>query len=339
MIRALWRPIQPAQATWLHPTPLRFLHLADMSRRSGRLSASSVPSISSPSQVSTRASSSKSSLPTPYFEEWPTDALQAEVKRYGFKVSRKRATLIDQLKAVYAALERSDAAFEPPQHPLSADGDAVQDGTPPPEPARKRKLILPTSAETGAGGKGKGKGRGRKSDPFVLDVSSDSAPSSQPEPSGEQGVADEPGDLTAQLEREALSATDGSSDSADSDVPLSASASPVKQRSRQSASVRSSSSEDIPLATRQADEEGDGEAVDPSPVLAEIMTAAMRGDPDVWARVLRFEPISFDEVVSMATTHGLAMDTGKRKEELRTWLDRQCICFYSNDLTGTRARH
>ncbi len=205
MIRALSRTIQPAQATWLHPTPLRFLHLADMSRRSGRLSASSVPSTSSPSLVSTRASSSKAFVPTPYFEEWRTDALQAEVKRYGFKVSRKRATLIDQLKAVYAALERSDAAFEPPQHPLPADGDAVQDGTPPPEPARKRKLILPTYAESGAGGKGKGKGRGRKRDPFVLDASSDSAPSSQPEPSGEQGVADEPGDLTAQLEREALS--------------------------------------------------------------------------------------------------------------------------------------
>ncbi|GAK67078.1 uncharacterized protein PAN0_016c5304 [Moesziomyces antarcticus] len=334
MIGALARTLQPALATWLHPTPLRFLHLADMSRRSGRLSASSVPSASTSTSLSSRASSSKSTVP--YFEEWPTEALQAEVKRYGFKVSRKRATLIDQLKAVYAALEQFDAAFEPPQHPLPADGDAMQYGAPPREPARKRKLILPTSAETGAG---KGKGRGRKSDPFVLDASSDSAPSSQPESGLEQGGADEPGDLTAQLEREALSATDGSTDSADSDVPLSASNSPIKQRRRRSASARSSSSEDVPLSRRQVEEEGDGEVVDPSPVLAEIMTAAMRGSPAVWGRILRFEPISFDEVVSMATTHGLAMDTGKRKEELRTWLDRQCICFYSNDLTGTRARH
>lgn len=335
-----------------------------MSRRSTRLSGQDIAP-SSPSYSTNSATAGPSSIPArkvsndeiPYFEEWTTPALQAEVKRYGFKVSRKRDTLIDQLKAVYEALHRSKAAFEPPgtiSDPVELMEVAVPVGA---ERVRK-KLILPTSGtmadgRTASKATGKGKGKGRKSDPFVLDVSSDSSLSSSESVILAEAAPLESttGDLTAQLEREALSETDGelSSDSLASHLPLSSSVSPVKSsrrnRTKSPFSPASSSSEDVPLAAQTSlfaeagEEEEESPAVDPSPALAETMTAAIRANPAVWSRILRFEPISFDEGVSIATQAGLSMDTGKRKEELRTWLDRQCICFYSTELTGARSRH
>lgn len=339
-----------------------------MSRRSTRLSggptaAEPIP-IASPSRWASNSASSQVSTstlpnttgPIPYFEEWTTEALQAEVKRYGLKVSRKRSTLIDQLKAVYEALQRSKTPFEPPTDATHDATATAQAQVGPEKQARtKRKLILPESTPASAGkGKGQGKGKGRKSDPFVLDdASSESSTSSSSvqlatDPNRTQ---EEPGDFTVQLELEAASATDGEfspppssvSSSPSSRLPLSASASPRKPRRSRSAS---SSSVDIPLSTltahrhTEAAEEGENEgpAIDPSPALAETMTSAIRSNSSVWARILRYEPISFDEVVSIATQSGLAMDTGKRKE-LRTWLDRQCICFYVNELTLSRARH
>ncbi|EST08333.2 Structure-specific endonuclease subunit Slx4 [Kalmanozyma brasiliensis GHG001] len=196
----------------------------------------------------------------------------------------------------------------------------------------KRKLILPDSSiarEFAA----EGKGKGRKSDPYVLDVSSDSDQPSSPVASGVQ-ASEEAGDYTLQLELEALSATDGSIPSSP-DVPLSTTSSPLKPRRGRSRSL--STSPDIPLATSLAEEEE--LAVEPTPALATTMTTAIRSNPALWDRVLKYEPISFDEFVSVATQSGLSMAAGKSKEELRTWLDRQCICHYSNDLTGPRSRH
>ncbi|CBQ69935.1 conserved hypothetical protein [Sporisorium reilianum SRZ2] len=308
-----------------------------MSRRSSRLSASqpsSPPSstISTPKALSTNAAAGPSSSSArvntndkdeagsiPYFEEWPTEALQAEVKRYGFKVSRKRTTLIDQLKAVYEALRRSKAVFEVPveQH------EATITTAPAAVKRAKRKLVLPASTPGSDVAVGKGKGKGRQSDPFVVDGDSTDSDSVV---LASNAVA---GDYTAQLEREALSATSGSN--SDSDIPLSTTPSPLKPRPR---SRSRSSSPDIPLSHLPPDPE----AVEPTAALAETLTSAIRTDPAVWARILRYEPISFDEFVSIATANGLDMDSGKRKEELRGWLDRQCICFYVNDLTGPRSR-
>lgn len=286
------------------------------SRLSGHLSGSSPPSslevFHSNRTLSTDAAAGPSSradaTSIPYFEEWPTEALQAEVKRYGFKVSRKRATLIDQLKAVYEALHRSKAAFEAP----TGNGDAAAAATEAAPVARtKRTLILPASTsgmESAAVGKGKGKGKGRQSDPFVLDADSTSDSSSDSVTLASNGANEEAGDYTAQLELEAQSATDGSSS-------------------------------DIPLSAHPPEGDAPEPAVEPTAALADTMTSAIRADAALWGRVLRFEPVSFDEFVSIATQSGLGMDTGKRKDEVRTWLDRQCICFYSNDLTGPRSRH
>lgn len=333
-----------------------------MFRRSGRLSGQDVVPFTSYSTNATPGPSRKqnqrnsttdlSNGAVHDFEEWTLPRLQAEVKRYGFKVSRKRSTLIDQLKAVHDALQKSKAAFEIQAESLSdeLDRSLLQS----PQARTRKRLILPTTngaedSEARMGStpktKGKGKGKGRKSDPYVLDVSSDS--SSDSVMLAEDAVAGEAGDFTAQLEAEALSATDGelSSDSLASRLPLSASVSPSKRprgRPRSKSPASSSSSQDVPLAAQgrvRIEEEEEGEAVDPSPALSETMTTAIRGDPSVWGRILRYEPISFDEVISIATQNGLAMDTGKRKEELRTWLDRQCICFYSAELTGSRSRH
>lgn len=330
-----------------------------MSRRSTRLSAPFSPPVTSAYTVDVRAGPSFRTAQTrtdaeaiPDLEEWSTAQLQAEVKRYGFKVSRKRETLIEQLRAVYAALSRSAGAAielpDPASDTLDAEEPPIAEGV-----VRKRaarKLMLPDASASSNATKstskirvtGKGNGKGRQSDPFVLDASSDDSASSVEEAPTLQD--DEVGDYTAQLEREAASATDGSPSLAQSssseDLPLSANVSPRKPRRSRS---RSLSSDDIPLSTLTAVEteeaNGSGEAVDPSPALAETMTRAIRSDADVWGRILRYEPISFDEITSIATAAGLSMATGKRKEELRTWLDRQCICFYSAELTGARSRH
>lgn len=344
----------------LHPHHLPFLLPSpNMSRRSTRLSgqlASSPPSSIESSNASRAFSTSASAAAgssssvqrqkkadpnavdssTP-LEEWSTADLQAEVKRYGFKVSRKRATLIEQLRAVFAALQRTDA-------PLSRIGPmnvapVAAKMTP---PRTTRKLILPDPPTTALKTKAKGKGKGRQSDPFILDVSSDSDLPSSPVPVAINGQASndsegEAGDYTAQLELEALSATSGSPSIPSSpDIPLSTSVSPVKQRRSRSRSL--SSSPEVPLSASLAAEE-DVEAVEPTAALANTMTTAIRSNSALWDRILKYEPISFDELVSVATQNGLSMAAGKSKEELRTWLDRQCICFYSNDLTGPRSRH
>lgn len=357
-------PVHPRSIVQPHCRHLTTLYPAViMSRRSTRLSSgqlssspiSSTTTLPQYTRYSTEAGPSnltsysdpiqeqrKDAIPS--FEEWTTSALQAEVKRYGFKVSRKRSTLIDQLKAVYEALHRPNSSCEAPvarneAENIPVEAEIKQGGR------TKRKLVLPESA---ASAKGLGKGKGRRSDPFVLDASSDSDASLSSPSAPIQGAnggygeeQEEIGDYTAQLELEALSATDGSSSPSSSDVPLSTHTSPSKpRRGRPPSRSRSpsTSSLDVPLASTTT-AETEGEPTEPTPALAETMTTAIRSTPIVWDRILRYEPISFDEFVSIATQNELQMDTGKRKDELRTWLDRQCICFYSNDLTGPRSRH
>lgn len=343
---------QPALSP--HHRCLPFLYPSiTMSRRPRRLSghlndsspSSRINTLHGKHVLSTDAAAGPSSRPAradattliPYFEEWSTEALQAEVKRYGFKVSRKRSTLIDQLKAVYEALHRSKASFEAPVVPRDCTDTAT--ATESTQVSRtKRNLVLPISTpitEGAAVGKGKGKGKGRKSDPFVLDGDSTSDSSSSDSIILTSHIdSQEAGDFTAQLELEAQSVTDGSS----SDIPLSTTASSQPRRGRPPRSRSpSTSSSDIPPSTLTT--EAQQEAVEPTPALAETMTLAIRTNPAVWERILRYEPISFDEFVSIASQNGLSMDSGKRKEELRTWLDRQCICFFSNDLTEPRSRH
>ncbi|SPO30095.1 uncharacterized protein UTRI_05934 [Ustilago trichophora] len=340
-----------------------------MSRRSTRLGAAHD---ASPLLIASRSYTSDtdpgpSSLPAhklvgidggpPKFEEWPLAELQAQVKRYGFKTSRKRSTLVDQLRAVYDVMGRARTRN-------AAETSHVTEPEPEAESStgkrQSRKLILPNemlaesddegAAEVNGKAKamGKAKGKGRKSDPFLFDTSSESSSESVIlAENADSANSEEAGDYTLQLELEAHSATDGAPSSSSEDVPLSTTASPRKKTRRKSGSLSpssSSSSAEVPLSTLtsaavEETEDGGGEAVDPSPALAETMTTAIRSNEGLWARILRYEPISFDEFVSLATQSGISMDSGKSKEELRTWLDRQCICFYSAELTGSRSRH
>jgi hypothetical protein len=71
--------------------------------------------------------------------------------------------------------------------------------------------------------------------------------------------------------------------------------------------------------------------------VAKQLLEAVRSDADVYRRILHFEPISFDEISSLAkraNVQGL-----RNKEMLRNWLDVQCICFYTAELTGQRQRY
>lgn len=349
--------------------PLPFLYPAlIMSRRSTRLSAGHD---ASPLPIASRsytldADAGPSSLPAhklvgidggpPKFEEWPLAELQAQVKRYGFKTSRKRSTLVDQLRAVYDVMgrARTRSAAET-SHVIEPEHEAESStGKRKPRKMLLSNMTLADSDGEGAAeatGKakamGKAKGKGRKSDPFLIDASSESSSESVIlAENADSANSEEAGDYTLQLELEAHSATDGALSSSE-DVPLSTTASPRKKTRRKSRSLSPSScssSADVPLSTLtsaalEEAEDGGGEAVDPSPALAETMTTAIRSNAELWARILRYEPISFDEFVSLATQSGISMDSGKRKEELRTWLDRQCICFYSAELTGSRSRH
>ena len=75
-----------------------------------------------------------------------------------------------------------------------------------------------------------------------------------------------------------------------------------------------------------------------SPVsLSSQLHAAITADKALYHRILLFEPVSFDEISSTAKRAGV---TGlKSKETLRSWLDKQGICFYSAELTGQRQRY
>lgn len=64
---------------------------------------------------------------------------------------------------------------------------------------------------------------------------------------------------------------------------------------------------------------------------------AIMSDEDLYRRILLFEPIPLEEVSALAKKAGVQ---GLRsKEILRNWLDVQCICFYSGELTGQRYRY
>ncbi|PWY99333.1 hypothetical protein BCV70DRAFT_217704 [Testicularia cyperi] len=325
------------------------------STRSSTKAAGSRDPVVASDTVASNVSPSLSDL-----EEWSLESLQKEVTKYGFKTSRRKATLIEQLRAVYSALaeqgipfdaapELNDEAQQKAQN-ASASGSNTDKG--------KARLVIPTSLATAEKSKISGaclksasaKGKGRQSDPFVLSSSQSSSDSTasavgwnardaQPAESNVLGLDSirqdeaedmerEPGDLTLQLEAEAGSSTSGRSglssadslhsDGSDSDVPL--------------ATLGAISSVDAPSESMWLSEASFEQ-------LSEAMTRAIKQDQSLWLRILRYEPISFDELVSLATQIGLSMDTARRKDLLRLWLDRQCICFYTAELTGTRSRH
>ncbi|PWN37335.1 uncharacterized protein FA14DRAFT_159433 [Meira miltonrushii] len=72
-------------------------------------------------------------------------------------------------------------------------------------------------------------------------------------------------------------------------------------------------------------------------VISQQLHDALMSDENLYRRILLFEPVPFEEVSALAKKAGVQ---GLRsKEILRNWLDVQCICFYSGELTGQRHRY
>ncbi|TXT06110.1 hypothetical protein VHUM_03583 [Vanrija humicola] len=64
--------------------------------------------------------------------------------------------------------------------------------------------------------------------------------------------------------------------------------------------------------------------------------AMIIGDKAFWLRILRYEPISFDEMVSRANVAGIK--TRGWKNRLKRFLDLKGIIYYTADPTGPRRR-
>ncbi|WVR04436.1 hypothetical protein IAU60_001439 [Kwoniella sp. DSM 27419] len=62
-------------------------------------------------------------------------------------------------------------------------------------------------------------------------------------------------------------------------------------------------------------------------------------DQALWLRVLQYEPISFDELVSRSFAAGIDKLKRSWKKDLKRYLDLQSISFFSEDPTGQRRRH
>ncbi|WWD22062.1 hypothetical protein CI109_106550 [Kwoniella shandongensis] len=65
----------------------------------------------------------------------------------------------------------------------------------------------------------------------------------------------------------------------------------------------------------------------------------IKNDKELYIRILRYEPISFDELISKGFAAGI--DKLKRgwKKDLKRYLDLQSITYFTEDPTGQRRRH
>lgn len=248
--------------------------------------------------------------------EWSLSQLQSEAQRYGFRKSKDRAVLISQVEAVHKALaeRRREQESRAARQPFDAD-------------------LL------------------------ISDESSLSVVALSDDEEDRVGEMDEVGDLTAAL----LAEEHGQEIAATIPTTQQAGAQgrTVALAERQSAHLHSpapsrsgSGSEDGDCGGNEedsGDDSHDDEEESPHvataqpnmgrvpPAVAQQLHAAIVADEDLYARILLFEPVSFDEVSSTAKRAGV---TGLRsKETLRNWLDVQCICFYSAELTGQRQRY
>lgn len=89
----------------------------------------------------------------------------------------------------------------------------------------------------------------------------------------------------------------------------------------------------------ETEEASETEEAAPSAVPAALdasLRRAVMADAQLYRRILLYEPISFDEMSSVAQRAGIKV---RNRNELRSWLDAQSICFHSAELTGARSRH
>ncbi|OCF37572.1 hypothetical protein I316_00698 [Kwoniella heveanensis BCC8398] len=64
------------------------------------------------------------------------------------------------------------------------------------------------------------------------------------------------------------------------------------------------------------------------------------GDRELWSRILRYEPINFDEMISKSIAAGIDKLSRSWKKELKRYLDLQSVTYFTEDPTGgQRRRH
>ncbi|PWN44617.1 hypothetical protein IE81DRAFT_12590 [Ceraceosorus guamensis] len=275
----------------------------------------------SPIRPATNGTNTDASGEMPKYVSWSLEALQTECKKYGFKAGRDKDVLVEHLIACWRVLNHS------------APSKNASVSSPLTERQAHQALPLPSSS---AG-----------------DTTATTSQWSLGVANGEEAEA---GDLTVQLTNEAAASSqqidviDSSSDTEasassaeDSEAPL---ALGLNRRASGSRFRRQVEARAMGQTTRggQNDEEGEdsdeGEPenapVDVSASLSAQLVQAVRADAQLYRRILLLEPISFDEVASVALKAHIRL---KNKDVLRDWLDMQGICFYTGELTGTRSRY
>ncbi|CEH14341.1 Structure-specific endonuclease subunit Slx4 [Ceraceosorus bombacis] len=248
-------------------------------------------------------------------------ALGLKCKKYGFKAGRDKDVLVEHLIACWRVLNHSSSSKEASVSSPLTERWAHQA---PPLPSSSAGDTTTTTSQ------------------WSLGVAN-----------GEEAEA---GDLTVQLTNEAVASSqqtdvlDSSSDTEatassaeDSEAPLALGLNRRASGSRFRTQVEARA---VGQTTRggQNDEEGEdsdeGEPesapVDVSASLSAQLVQAVRADAQLYRRILLLEPISFDEVASVALKAHIRL---KNKDVLRDWLDMQGICFYTGELTGTRSRY
>ncbi|KAK4684036.1 hypothetical protein P7C73_g6168, partial [Tremellales sp. Uapishka_1] len=101
----------------------------------------------------------------------------------------------------------------------------------------------------------------------------------------------------------------------------------------------SSSSEDIPLSAKKATKaktKGKEKEVVKIDLMKEFYDMVVL-DEALYIRILRYEPISFDELVSRALARGIEERGWKLR--LKSFLDQKSITYFTEDPTGQRKRH
>ncbi|WWC59201.1 uncharacterized protein I303_101751 [Kwoniella dejecticola CBS 10117] len=73
--------------------------------------------------------------------------------------------------------------------------------------------------------------------------------------------------------------------------------------------------------------------------LNKLFYKMIMNDQELWLRILRYEPISFDELISKSIANGIDQKRRSWKKDLKKYLDMKSISFFTEDPTGQRRRH
>ncbi|MCO5596198.1 hypothetical protein L7F22_050258 [Adiantum nelumboides] len=267
------------------------------------------------------------------------DKLRKEVSKYGFRPSKSRKLMIEQLENVYEAIRNAK------QRKVAEGGGDTSSllSSSPPSSMLLLQPETPTIARntSGKGRKAANKLTNSRQAKEVVTIELDSDISGLLDEDGTSSAEnDDPvemGDLTMAMMRESERETRQKS-------PHSSKEDLGEESEASNSTGSDDESDDEALANRslrgviRTSTANQATALGSVPAeVAQQLHDAIMSDEDLYRRILLFEPISFDEVNSLAKKAGIQ---GLRsKETLRNWLDVQCICFYSTELTGQRQRY